>query len=283
MATYTVYRTSAFTDASNGGNEAGVSLDAASMDTGRMQALAKAIGYSETVFVQKIEHTDIHVRYFTPEAEVPLCGHATIALLNLLRHLKLITPGEYTLHTPAGPFPVKVLKNRASLLFSEPRILKTFDKKKIARMLSLREDTIASLPITSIDAGVRELYIGLKHAKTMKDLSLCRDALLEVSAFSGVSGVVFYTEDAGNALADVRNFLPAIGIEEESATGTAAAALTKLLHDHTGRFEQGTIIQGMSLGKPSRIDVRIDALDSVINTIEISGKFRVIDTVDVTL
>lgn len=284
MPSTTVYRTSAFTDASEGGNEAGVVLDAAGLDDKTMQSLAEAVGYSETAFIRKIVAQAIHVRYFTPTSEVPLCGHASIALLNLLRHLGHLEPGSYTLHTIAGTHPVKITDDEATLIFKEPQITATHKPQTIARLLGLQDHSLdQTLPIATIDAGVRELYIGLPDKKNLKNLELDRGSLLEASDRLKVAGVVFYVANVQDALAEVRNFLPTIGIEEESATGTAAAGLSRLLHTYKRPFRKGIIRQGESLGKPSRISVTILEDDSTTRTIGISGKFRVIDSVDVTL
>jgi len=70
----TVLRYAAFTSDPAGGNPAGVVLDARGLDDQAMQAIAAEVGYSETAFV-----VDGSVRYFSPKAEVPFCGHATIA------------------------------------------------------------------------------------------------------------------------------------------------------------------------------------------------------------
>src|SRR3954454_11540282 len=75
-----ILRYAAFTEDPSGGNPAGVVLDASSLDASAMQAIAADVGYSETAFVTA-DHGDgrLSVRYFSPLAEVPFCGHATIA------------------------------------------------------------------------------------------------------------------------------------------------------------------------------------------------------------
>ena len=74
-----ILRYAAFTDRPEGGNPAGVVLDAAGLDDAAMQAIAADVGYSETAFVTGADGSDLDVRYFSPLAEVPFCGHATIA------------------------------------------------------------------------------------------------------------------------------------------------------------------------------------------------------------
>ncbi|MFW5913973.1 MAG: PhzF family phenazine biosynthesis protein, partial [Bacillota bacterium] len=283
MSVCTVHRVSAFAYKNQGGNEAGVVLDASRLNEPSMQHIAKAIGYSETAFIIGIEEDLIEVRYFTPKSEVPLCGHATIGLLNLLRLKGIMPLGTLNLKTPAGVFPVKIEADKATLFFPEPSILKTHNPSLVTKRLSLDLSDLSSQPIATIDAGVKELYIGLKKEDTLKSLKPDERTLCDLSETHGVSGIVFYTTDSQDYLAVVRNFLPPLGITEESATGTAAAALSKLLFTHQKPFKEGAIQQGKSLGKPSRIDVRIQNDGPSIETIEISGKFRVINSVDVTL
>ena len=74
-----ILRYAAFTDTPEGGNPAGVVLDASGLGDAEMQAIAADVGYSETAFVTAADDHDLTVRYFSPLAEVPFCGHATIA------------------------------------------------------------------------------------------------------------------------------------------------------------------------------------------------------------
>lgn len=76
-----VVRYAAFTASPDGGNPTGVVLDASGLDHGGMQGIAAAIGYAETVFVTEAavggDARRNRVRYFSPIAEVPFCGHAS--------------------------------------------------------------------------------------------------------------------------------------------------------------------------------------------------------------
>ncbi len=75
-----VLRYAAFSDDPSGGNPAGVVLDASGLDAATMQAIAHDVGFSETAFVTPATTGErLDVRYFSPVAEVPFCGHATIA------------------------------------------------------------------------------------------------------------------------------------------------------------------------------------------------------------
>ena len=114
-----ILRYAAFTDTPSGGNPAGVVLDASGLDDAAMQAIAADVGYSETAFVTGGEGTDLDVRYFSPLAEVPFCGHATIATGVAWgdRH----GPGVLRLSTPAGLVEVDVADGVATLTSVAPQ------------------------------------------------------------------------------------------------------------------------------------------------------------------
>src|ERR1700759_4758059 len=95
-----ILRYAAFTTDPAGGNPAGVVLDATGLDDARMLTIAADLGYSETAFVTKRDGNSAVLRYFSPLAEVPFCGHATVATAVALGE------GEHLFRTNAGDVPV---------------------------------------------------------------------------------------------------------------------------------------------------------------------------------
>ena len=97
------YIVDTFTDKPFGGNPAGVVLlDSDAFPEDRlMQQIASELRYSETAFVKRHSAQEFTIRYFTPKAEVELCGHATIASFFLL-HQKGLASGKCLCHTLAG-------------------------------------------------------------------------------------------------------------------------------------------------------------------------------------
>ncbi len=95
----------AFTETPEGGNPAGVVLDASGLDDSDMLKIAADLGYSETAFVvARDTPNEYDVRYFAPAAEVPFCGHATIATAVALAERD--GAGTLVFHTKAGAVPV---------------------------------------------------------------------------------------------------------------------------------------------------------------------------------
>ncbi len=123
-----VLRYTAFSTDPEGGNPAGVVLDAAGLDDASMLAVAAEVGYSETAFLtEELEPgRAFTVRYFSPQAEVAFCGHATVATaIALAEHRG--RPGELVFETPAGTVPVEVTESadgtyRATLTSVEPHV-----------------------------------------------------------------------------------------------------------------------------------------------------------------
>src|SRR5215207_8718523 len=109
-----ILRYSAFTDTPEGGNPAGVVLDASTLTDQQMQQIAKDVNYSESAFVTRRESEgEYDVRYFSPEAEVPFCGHATIATAVALAERD--GPGTLVFHTRAGAVAIETTPTTATL------------------------------------------------------------------------------------------------------------------------------------------------------------------------
>ena len=104
-----ILRYTAFTDTPDGGNPAGVVLDATGMSAEEMLKIAADLGYSETAFATPRADGDYDVRYFSPEAEVPFCGHATIA--TGVAFAERDGAGPRVFHTMAGAVPVETSGN----------------------------------------------------------------------------------------------------------------------------------------------------------------------------
>jgi PhzF family phenazine biosynthesis protein len=102
MDTRRVLLVDAFTETALEGNAAGVVPDADGLSADQMQAVARELSVSETAFLQPSGEADRRVRYFTPEREIDLCGHATIGLHAALHADGEIDAGEHTLETAVG-------------------------------------------------------------------------------------------------------------------------------------------------------------------------------------
>jgi PhzF family phenazine biosynthesis protein len=251
-----VRRYVAFSDNPAGGNPAGVVLDAADLDDATMLKIAADVGYSETAFVTRTLAERHHrVRYFSPLAEVPFCGHATIATGVALG------PGEYVFTTRAGEVPVVVADGRATLTSVAPTIDELPDSTLAALLTALRwsaDDLDPALPPQVAYAGAYHPIIAANSRDRLARLDYHFDALKSLMEARGWTTIqlVFRT---GDDSFDVRNPFPVGGVVEDPATGAAAAALGGYLRALrlVGPDSTLHLRQGDDLGRPSRLTVTL--------------------------
>lgn len=253
------YIVDAFTDQPFGGNPAGVVLlEGAPFPTDAlMLQVAAELRYSETAFVYRLSPTEYHLRYFTPKAEVELCGHATIATFSLLHQMQL-AKGECLCHTLAGDLRIEV-GEKVMMQMATPRIVATIeDTDEIYRALGVN-DYHPTLPVQIAYSGLPDIMIPVADVTTLNGLQPDMNAISAITQkHEAVSFHVFAFGNDGHT-AHVRDFAPLYDIPEESATGTANAALTHYLQQN-GRIPSVgdfTFLQGEAMGRPSVVTVRI--------------------------
>lgn len=285
-----VYCVNSFTYNSEGGNSAGVVLNADNLNEQQMQYIATQIGYSETAFVQADQYCDFNVRFFTPNNEVDFCGHATLAVFHLLFKQHIIEAREYTQQTKVGKLTVKVaLNGLVSMNQALPQYLGEIDKNEVADLLNIPRGIFATtnLPCEIISTGLADVIIPIPS--DMLD-SLIPDHI-KISEFSekyNVVGLHLFelqslqkntsnnitanTMSTKNVTASCRNFAPLFGIHEESATGSACGALSCYLDKHDVVKTNDFIFeQGRKMKSPSMLAASIFKEGDVIKQVKVSG------------
>ncbi|PRX20849.1 PhzF family phenazine biosynthesis protein [Actinoplanes italicus] len=262
-----IQRYAAFTLDPSGGNPAGVVLDASTLDDAAMQAIAADVGYSETAFVTVRDGDRFRVRYFSPLAEVPFCGHATVATAVALG------PGRHVFATNAGDVPVLVDDaGRATLTSVDPKIAELGDADLADLLAALRWDAgdlDPLLPPRVAYAGAYHPIIAVSSRERLADLDYDVPALKALMTARDWTTVQLVFRDPAGSF-DVRNPFPVGGVYEDPATGAAAAALGGYLRELGLVAADATIElrQGDDLGRPSRITVR---LDPGVTGVQVSG------------
>ena len=263
------YIVDAFTDCPFGGNPAGVVLQGVDPfpDDGLMTRIAAELRFSETAFVRRLSPTEYHLRYFTPKAEVELCGHATVASFALLHKLGL-AEGRCLCHTLAGDLMVEA-GEKVLMQMAAPRIVKTIaDIAPIYRALGI-DGYSPSLPVHVAYAGLADIMIQVPDVETLDTLHPDMEAVAALTekhkavsfhCFALPTQTINHSSNQ-TITAHVRDFAPLYGIPEESATGTANASLTHYLSSHgvipaTGDF---SFLQGEAMGRPSVVATRVAA------------------------
>lgn len=272
----TLYKLSAFTTDPAGGNPAGVWTGDALPDAATMQTIAAEVGYSETAFVAPARGDARTVRYYSPEAEVSFCGHATIATGVVLG--RAAGDGTYTLSTAVGDVPVEVHRRQdgyyeAALYSVEPRHDAAPDALLNAALAALswsRDDLDPQVPPVKAYAGAWHLVLVVASGERLADLDYDFTALKALMLEHDLTTLQLAWRERDD-LWHSRNPFPVGGVVEDPATGAAAAALGGYLRnaglmDAPARF---TIRQGEAMGRPSLLTVDVPA----------SGGIRVAGTV----
>lgn len=183
-----ILRYSAFTRTPEGGNPAGVVLDASRLDAAAMLAVAAEVGYSETAFVTAADPDArrFTVRYFSPLAEVAFCGHATVALAVALADR--LGPGDLILDTPAGAIAVTTATDGAGAVRATLTSVPTRSRPALAGELEAAlaalgwsaSDLDPALPPHVAFGGNDHLVLAAASRERLAALDYDFDALAEV-------------------------------------------------------------------------------------------------------
>ena len=267
----------AFSDGNVGGNPAGVLISEAHPPATEMQKIANDVGFSETAFGYATDGR-WRVRYFSPESEVPFCGHATIALGAALAMQH--GDGVYELElneaniTVEGRMADGVM---SAALQSPPTRNSPLTADQLTGALQLfalsESDLDERIPPVIAEAGATHLVLALKSRDALAAMSYDLD---EGRTFMNANGLVTITLAYMERpdLFHVRNPFASGGVYEDPATGAAAAALAGYLRD-TRRAAGNVIniVQGEDMGMRSLL--RAEFTDEPGSSIRVSGTARV--------
>lgn len=268
----------AFTSEPFGGNPAGVVLlgrDGVFPTDELMRLVAAELRYSETAFVRQDGPMEFTVRYFTPAAEVDLCGHATIATFGTLWREGIVPEGAVCInHTLAGDLEVAVGEQVMMQMARPQAIDKHVD---VMRLHTIMGDAITNwpeMPVEIISTGLPDIIMPVGSVEDLNHLRPDMAALSDLSREFEVTGVHAFAIADDGYTAHVRNFGPLYGIPEESATGTANGALTHYLHRRgiISAPTQCRFLQGEAMGRPSVVATALDNDGSI----RVGGQSRII-------
>ncbi len=275
-----VLRIAAFSDGDTGGNPAGVLIAEKLPDDAEMQRIAAEVGYSETAFATPTG-TSWRVRYFSPESEVPFCGHATIALGAALA----LRYGDGTFALTLNQTDITVEGHRngdviAAALQSPPTQSAPAPAHLVSAVLALfgyrQDDLDPRIPPALAHGGADHLVLGLKTRQALAAMRYDLNAGRNLMRREGLVTILLaYAETP--QLFHTRNPFASGGVYEDPATGAATAALAGYLRDlgwpHGGVID---VVQGEDMGMRSRL--RAEIPPSTGSSIRVSGTARIMQS-----
>jgi trans-2,3-dihydro-3-hydroxyanthranilate isomerase len=282
-----------FTDTRFEGNQLAIFPEASRLSSEQMQTIATEMNFSESTFIIPAESadTDVRMRIFTPGAELPMAGHPTIGSTFALADLGVISAGRPSWVFGLGVGPTKVeltwTAERLSFAWMDQRPpdyrQPASPRVEIIKAVGVDPHAVDStgMPIEEISCGVNFLFVPARTRAAVDAAEPDFAAMKRLkSAFPGdhTAIFVFSTEPVdASVTAYSRMFAPGLGVGEDPATGGASGPLAAYLVKHglvrREQMHDMVSLQGVAMGRPSRIHMRITQNDDgVITRVQVGGE-----------
>lgn len=285
-----ILQVDAFTTRPFFGNPAGVVLEGEGLSDTQMQGIAREMNVSETAFVLAPTRpdADVRVRWFTPAAEVDLCGHATVAAFHAGLEAGALAAGAHSMECRSGVLPVRAVRDAAgrpvvTMGLPVPRLEPlALPVSRISELLGLRAADVADR-LPRMRTG-HWLLVPVTGLEAMRRLRPDMAALRALAVEGGLGCAVVLTAETlepGSAV-HLRMFAPSFGIDEDPVTGSAQGPVAAYLHAHGllprsppggGPREAHYVAeQGDELGRSGRVEVSLSMGAGGIEAISITGR-----------
>lgn len=290
------YIVDAFTENLFGGNPAGVVILPEGEDFPSDEIMTKTaaeLRYSETAFIKRLNDKEFNIRYFTPAAEVELCGHATIGSFKALLAGGYIEDNQtYINHTLSGTLNIDVKNGFVLMDMAAPvKIGEISEHEKLRELYDImgldydaeKAEGVSMIP-QLISTGLPDIMMPVSSLEVLDRIEPDFPALSKLSERYEVVGVHAFTVNCDDATCHVRNFAPLYDIDEEAATGTSNGALTYYgyLNGFVKSRDDCRFIQGEKMQRPSAILSHIEA-DGDNCSIQVGGSAVILAEGDIKL
>ncbi|SEE92971.1 phenazine biosynthesis protein PhzF family [Burkholderia sp. WP9] len=254
-----------FSSTDDGGNPAPVALDANGWSDTQMKGVARAYGH-ESAFVMRAADPrhDFRFRFFVPNHEMEMCGHATLGALWLLRRTGAWRTDAARIETLSGTVEARYAASDARIEVSQPagRVEPVNDAALIAQTLyalNLKPDDLLPLAIVNATTSRTKTLVPIRTTTRLNAIAPNLDYIESVCDALSSTGLYPFSFDADAAhVFEARQFPRASGYPEDAATGIAAAALLFGAHRYglVAAADRGIVVhQGVAMGRPSAIAV----------------------------
>jgi trans-2,3-dihydro-3-hydroxyanthranilate isomerase len=288
---YQFYTADVFSDRAFGGNPLAVFPHATGLSAVQMQKVAAEFNFSETVFVFPPETPKgtRRLRIFTPRTELPFAGHPTIGTAYVLAAIAEIPLQNEIAHIileeGVGSIPVKIRAEKGKPIYTE---LTTAQLPEFGSQTPAIEDLASMLSLDATDllagenapqavsCGIPFLFIPVRNREVLGRIQLKREQWQTLLSQSWAPSVYLFTGDPELEGSDLRArmFAPALGVDEDPATGSAATALAGYLgirHSLREGTLRWVVEQGFEMGRPSLLQVEADKEQGKIREIRVGG------------
>ncbi|MDP4001410.1 MAG: PhzF family phenazine biosynthesis protein [bacterium] len=249
-----------FSQNRDAGNPAGVVIDANNLTDNQILQITRDLGFGESAFLQKSDKADYKIRLFSVEGEVNVCVTATIAAAFVIGNITNLE--RITFETKLGVRNIDRKKDGLILLEQvKPNFFNTkIDRNKIAKLLSVPEDSFLDYPMVIGDAGTPKLIIPMKSLDSLFAIKPDLKGISEYCKETGAQGFYPFSLETKKSDSDfhARQFNPLAGIDEDPVTGIAAAVLAQYLKDYH-IIEKSSLVgeQGYIINKPGEIVIEM--------------------------
>jgi trans-2,3-dihydro-3-hydroxyanthranilate isomerase len=281
---YKYYIVDVFSRSPFGGNQLAVLPEATGISSEGMQRIAREFNFGETTFVLPPQNAanSRQVRIFSPRAELPFAGHPTVGTACALVMGGRVGTGEtHRLILEEGVGPVAVDVEKRDGVFNGTLTLggkaerndETPALGDLAAVLSLEPQAVTHATFASM--GLPFCFVQLTSREAVDRAIIDKSAWSKLLAKAWSPNVFFFagdTKDGGALYA--RMSAPALGIEEDPATGSACAALVGALAanpDFQGEQYRLSIVQGVAMGRRSEIEASAHKVDGVVTSVSVGG------------
>ena len=284
MSRHPFYWVDAFTTHALGGNPCAVVFDADSLSAEQMQAIAREMNLSETAFVLKSDKADFRARYFTPESEIPLAGHPTIATMKALVDAGKIglekTAKTVSLQLEAGIIKVDLQPDPAGLRIVmsqlKPRFLKTYEPREVLPALGLiEEDLLPGAPLQTVSTGSQFLMVALRDQAALRKVQIDFARFRTLRDRSDFRSAHFFCLQGISAEAKTFARHPGLPPDtlEDPFTGSATGCMGSYLWKY-GLISEPSFIaeQGHWMGRPGWAEVEVVGARDAIETVRVAGR-----------
>ncbi len=255
-------RLNVFGHGKTAGNPATVVFGDEELSREEMQSLAREQGTPVTVFVRRGDPP--RVSFFTPNAELPFCGHGALAAGAALAQ-EVFASGRSSVEYLVGERRVCVDYEASGIatlrMIGACSVRPEPQPARLLQVLGIdASDLDPTQPCVIASVGSPKWLIALRSVEALGAVKPRFAELAELSAAAGVNGAYVYTlrDVSEGADAMARGFNPLAGVDEDAATGVAAAALAGALAQRGACKVPFVVDQGIELRSLNRIHVWIE-------------------------